>query len=107
MNDEQHDRDSTELRRLCQARDDARRERDLLKVEVAGLEASVGNLSRLVDELRPDSERLEWVLRRCSGAWLRAYTGIVSDTSDMQTLRLLIDVNRCAPLSPLTPGAMP
>lgn len=93
---EQHDRDSAELRRLCQARDDARRERDLARVEAAGLEASVGNLGRLVDELRPDAERLEWVLRRVSGSWLRAYVGHVGDTGNMDTLRTLIDANRGA-----------
>lgn len=35
--DSQHARDSAELRSLCQARDDARRERDLLTVEAAQL----------------------------------------------------------------------
>lgn len=47
---EQHSRDSVELRSVCQARDDARRERDLCRVEVAGLSSSVGHLSALVDD---------------------------------------------------------
>ena len=46
---EQHDRDSAELRSLCHARDEARRERDLGRVEIAGLNSSVGHLSNLVD----------------------------------------------------------
>ena len=78
------------------ARDQARSERDALKAEIAGLEASCATLGRLVDELQPDSERLEWVLRRCAGSWLRAYLGVVSDTGDMDTLRTLIDANRGA-----------
>lgn len=93
---QQHNRDSQELRRLCAARDQARSERDALKAEIAGLEASCSTLGRLVDELRPDAERLEWVLLRVSGTWLRAYLGVVSYTSDMDTLRMLIDANRGA-----------
>lgn len=46
---DQHARDSAELRRLCQARDDARRERDVARAEIAGLESSVGHLSAMVD----------------------------------------------------------
>lgn len=45
----QHDADSRELRSLCIARDAARRERDLARVEIAGLQASTGHLSALVD----------------------------------------------------------
>ena len=93
---QQHNRDSQELRRLCAERDQARRERDALKAEIAGLESSCSTLGRLVDELRADSERLEWVLRRCAGSWLRSYLGVVSDTGDMDTLRMLIDANRGA-----------
>ena len=93
---QQHNRDSQELRRLCAARDQARSERDALKAEIAGLESSCSTLGRLVDELRADSERLEWVLRRCAGSWLRSYLGVVSDTGDMDTLRMLIDANRGA-----------
>ena len=47
----QHGRDSAELRSLCQARDDARKERDNLKSELARLRAggqvSKGELERL------------------------------------------------------------
>lgn len=93
---EQHHRDSKELRNLCAERDQARRERDVHKAEIAGLEASCSTLGKLVDELRADSERLEWVLRRCHGTWLRAYLGLVGDTGDMETLRTLIDANRGA-----------
>lgn len=41
-----------------------------------------------------DSRRLEWVLRRCSGPWLRAYLGVANDTGDMAELRRLIDAHR-------------
>jgi len=82
--------EQTELQQLALATLDS------LQVEAAAAEASIGNLSRLVDELRADSERLEWVLRRCHGTWLRAYLGVVSDTGDMETLRTLIDANRGA-----------
>lgn len=44
-----HGRDSAELRRLCQARDDARKERDQLKAEIEALR----NLAR---ELRGSAE---------------------------------------------------
>lgn len=45
----QHHRDSAELRSLCQERDEARKQRDLCKVEIAGLNSSVGHLSAMVD----------------------------------------------------------
>lgn len=45
----QHGRDSAELRSLCQARDDARKERDQLKAEIEALR----NLAR---ELRGSAE---------------------------------------------------
>lgn len=61
---QQHHRDSAELRSLCEARDAARRERDLCRVEIAGLTASVGNLCRLVDELRPGHDRYQWLRDR-------------------------------------------
>lgn len=44
----QHGRDSAELRSLCQARDDARKERDQLKAEV--------------EALRKDAERYRWIM---------------------------------------------
>ena len=40
----QHGRDSAELRSLCQARDDARKERDQLKAEVEALHSQVATL---------------------------------------------------------------
>jgi hypothetical protein len=60
----QHDADSKELRSLCRARDEARRERDLLRVDVAALESSVGHLSRLVDDLRPGHDRYQYLRER-------------------------------------------
>lgn len=44
----QHGRDSAELRSLCQARDDARKDRDQLKAEV--------------EALRKDAERYRWLM---------------------------------------------
>ena len=43
----QHGRDSAELRSLCQARDDARKERDQLKAKI--------------EALRKDAERYRWL----------------------------------------------
>lgn len=43
----QHGRDSAELRSLCQARDDARKERDQLKAKI--------------EALRKDAERYQWL----------------------------------------------
>jgi len=45
-----HHRDSKELRSLCQARDEARKQRDLCQAEIAGLNSAVGYLSAMVDE---------------------------------------------------------
>ena len=61
---QQHGRDSAELRRLCQHRDNLRRDNDMLKVENAALEASLGHLSRLVDDLRPGHDRYQFLRER-------------------------------------------
>ncbi|WP_315127031.1 bZIP transcription factor [Comamonas antarctica] len=61
---DQHARDSAELRRLCQERDSARRERDLGKVEIAALESSCATLERLVDELRAKADRYDYLRER-------------------------------------------
>lgn len=73
----QHGRDSAELRSLCQARDDARKERDQLKAEVERLknrlevdprhdydgistrDATVKVLDEQVDQLKAENERLK------------------------------------------------
>lgn len=71
----QHGRDSSELRRLCQARSEASRERDQLKAQVESLRAKAQDaisgqmhlinerdLLRLeVEELRMDAERYRWL----------------------------------------------
>ena len=85
----QHGRDSAELRSLCHARDDARKERDQLKVEVERLTADnaslrgscaklgvehagmvrihrkanteIRRLSAEVEALRKDAERYRWL----------------------------------------------
>ena len=60
----QHDRDSIELRRLCQERDQARRERDLGKAEIAGLNSSCAHLGRLVDDLQLKADRYDFLRDR-------------------------------------------
>lgn len=60
----QHDRDSAELRRLCQERDELRRANGLCKVDIAGLETTVVHLGRLVDELRPWHDRYQYLRER-------------------------------------------
>lgn len=47
---DQHGRDSGELRKLCNARDSARRERDQLKAENEALRKALGNLLSLYEE---------------------------------------------------------
>lgn len=53
-----------------------------------------GRESAPVTKDRGDAERLEWMLRRVSGSWLRAHLGAVGDTGDMAELRRLIDSQR-------------
>lgn len=57
----QHGRDSAELRSLCQARDDARKDRDQLKAEVArSTEREIMQLAE-IEVLRKDAERYRWL----------------------------------------------
>jgi len=51
-------------------------------------------IAQRVTKDRADAERLEWMLRRVSGSWLRAHLGAVGDTGDMAELRRLIDSQR-------------
>ncbi|WP_265532544.1 hypothetical protein [Pseudomonas saponiphila] len=64
----QHSRDSDELRKLCAARDSARRERDQLKAENEALRAELAGLrtgfdaqNAVIAGLRKDVERLDWI----------------------------------------------
>lgn len=79
--DTQHARDSAELRNLCASRDEARRERDLVRAELAGLEASAGHLGRLVDELRPGHDRYQHLRERDLDAIAKGgvFAGLVPD----------------------------
>lgn len=63
----QHGRDSAELRSLCQARDDARKERDPLKAEV--------------EALRKDAERYRWLM---SDAVMNGTLGIFGGWIDFE-----------------------
>lgn len=47
----QHGRDSAELRALCQARDDARKERDRLKAENEALRGAVEQLAEMLNSI--------------------------------------------------------
>lgn len=59
----QHGRDSAELRSLCQARDDARKDRDQLKAEVArSTEREIMQLAE-IEELRKDAELHQQIQR--------------------------------------------
>lgn len=53
---------------------------DARDAEIAGLEASVGNLGRLVDELRPDAERWQAVRLRHACALVARFTGARFDS---------------------------
>jgi hypothetical protein len=54
----QHARDSGELRKLCAARDSARRERDQLRAEVAGLRTGYQAYEQVNAELKAENEAL-------------------------------------------------
>lgn len=54
----QHARDSGELRKLCAARDSARRERDQLRAEVAGLKTGYQAYEQVNAELKAEVEAL-------------------------------------------------
>lgn len=54
----QHGRDSAELRSLCQARDDAQKERDQLKAESAGLKTGYEAYEQVNAELKAEVEGL-------------------------------------------------
>jgi len=54
----QHGRDSGELRKLCAARDSARRERDKLRAEIAGLRTGYEAYERVNAELKAEVEAL-------------------------------------------------
>ncbi|WP_321374337.1 hypothetical protein [Pseudomonas extremaustralis] len=54
----QHARDSGELRKLCAARDSARRERDQLRAEVAGLKTGYEAYELVNAELKAENEAL-------------------------------------------------
>lgn len=64
----QHDADSRELRSLCIARDAARRERELARAEIAGLQASTGHLSALVDNQHALLEKAKVTMTYLHGA---------------------------------------
>ena len=104
----QHGRDSAELRNLCQARDDARKERDQLKAEI--------------EALRKDKDRLDaleanfWDVRHTStqvgmegdtsqsieivGSWMDAPRERVIGENYSENLRAAIDQAMKAPAYP-------
>ena len=83
---DQHERDSRELRELCEARDTARRERDDAKAALAAAEARNATLT-------DESARLDWLLLHLPGKALRA-VGVMWD--ERGDARLAIDAARAA-----------
>ncbi|MGY1448724.1 hypothetical protein ACW582_16205 [Pseudomonas chlororaphis] len=69
----QHARDSAELRRVCQARDDAKREVDQLKAELAGLRTGFEAQNQVNAELRAEVESLRKAITDINGALEREY----------------------------------
>lgn len=79
----QHGRDSGELRKLCSARDSARRQRDQLKAELGKVEkdrsacwAEFKVQGRRLDELKAENEALRKDALRYR--WLRDECGVVA-----------------------------
>ena len=64
----QHVRDSAELRRLCQARDDARKERDQLKAEVDRLTADNTSLRGSCAKLGAEHAGMVRQIKKLKGA---------------------------------------
>ncbi|GEM_PF-2967271 len=54
----QHGRDSAELRRLCQARDDERKERDQLKAENEDYKSGQDRYEQIIEDLKAENEAL-------------------------------------------------
>ena len=64
----QHGRDSAELRSLCQARDDARKERDQLKAEVERLTADNTSLRGSCAKLGAEHAGMVRQIKKLKGA---------------------------------------
>lgn len=64
----QHSRDSAELRNLCQARDDARKERDQLKAEVERLTADNTSLRGSCAKLGAEHAGMVRQIKKLKGA---------------------------------------
>lgn len=64
----QHGRDSAELRNLCQARDDARKERDSLKAEVERLTADNASLRGSCAKLGDEHAGMVRQIKKLKGA---------------------------------------
>lgn len=64
----QHGRDSAELRNLCQARDDARKERDQLKAEVERLTADNTSLRGSCAKLGAEHAGMVRQIKKLKGA---------------------------------------
>ncbi|MEC4022166.1 hypothetical protein VSO52_05115 [Pseudomonas fulva] len=65
----QHGRDSAELRRLCQARDDARKERGQLKAENEDYKSGQDRYEQIIEDLKAEIE----ALRKALGDLLSLY----------------------------------
>lgn len=84
-----HGRDSAELRSLCQARDYARKERDHIKAEVAGLRTGYEAYEQVNSELKAEVEGLDKTLAVTDAAaqkWLEERTAQKSALTEVRQL---------------------
>lgn len=63
---DQHGRDSGELRKLCNARDSARRERDQLKAENEDYKSGQERYEQIIEDLKAENEALRKALGKIS-----------------------------------------
>lgn len=83
----QHGRDSSELRALCQARDDARKERDRLKAENAALRQFAAEAYQVLGALDAPENVLDNASDAASGGPLRHETLLPFFAEDYEALR--------------------
>lgn len=77
---EQHARDSTELRRLCAARDEARRTAEYWKANHLAGNAEIERLKKLLEAKvggdERDAERLDWLMQNVDAKWVKGLRGL-------------------------------
>ncbi|MCV6582163.1 hypothetical protein PZS84_30010 [Pseudomonas aeruginosa] len=83
----QHGRDSSELRALCQARDDARKERDRLKVENEALRRFAAEVYQVLGALDAPENVLDNASDAANGVPLRHETLLPFFADDYESMR--------------------